>query len=131
MFQAGVEARGIQGAIDLPARAARLDKTGTTQLAQMPGDERLADAEYIRQIGDGYLLVAGQVIDDDEAGEVAQGLQGRLQFAPIVHSVAHTPARRINKTFINLCLYSTLWERQKQGGWGIIGYPLIDWITLR
>src|SRR5579875_1162341 len=93
----------------------------------MPGNERLADAEYIRQIGDGYLLVTGQVIDDDEAGQVAQGLQGRLQFAPIVHSVVHTPAGCINKTFINLYLYSTLWERQKQGegesSWALL-HPL-------
>src|SRR5579884_3693771 len=108
MFQGQAKALPIQGTIYLPTCAARLNQAGTSQLTQMPRHERLTDAEYSRQIGHGHLLVTCQMIDNGQASEVAQGLQGRLEFAPIVHSVAPTPAGCINKSFINLYLYTTL-----------------------
>jgi hypothetical protein len=64
---------GQQAADRLPPDPARLDEAGQAQLAEMPRDERLAQADVVDELGNGRLAL-GEATDDPEPVDVGQGL---------------------------------------------------------
>src|SRR5579883_3289306 len=65
-LQAELETLAVERAVHLAANAAGLDQACTLQFAQVPGDERLADAEQASQGRHSYFILPGEVIDNGE-----------------------------------------------------------------
>jgi len=84
LIQPGPQAiptRAIQLVERLPTGPARADQAGAAQDAQVPGNQRLADMQQQREVGNRNLPSIGQQSQDAQTRAVGTGVQGECQLA--------------------------------------------------
>lgn len=69
----------VEGAKDLPSGTASLDDAGAPEDAQMPGDQRLAEAQFGTQGRDRHLLVLRKVLGDAHPFAVGEGAEEEIE----------------------------------------------------